>query len=115
MRMHAPPVAAVWFALAALMFAIAARPPRPGATMRLEGTRAVATEDDRVLWSVERVTIRSVLLRQAGSRAHEVVLALHGGGTVIVPARFDACNGYEFASELWSALQVLRAGDGYRG
>lgn len=113
--MHVPPVGAAWLALAVVMFAVAHWPAPRALTVRLEGRRAVARSADAIIWSVERATIRSVLLRRCGSGPYEVVLALRGGGTLIVPARFDADDGYEFASDLWFALQELRACDGYRG
>jgi hypothetical protein len=115
-RMRASPPGGAFVALAALMFAIAARPPGRSAMVRLEGTRAVATDGQQVLWSVERAAIRSVMLQRAGSGGgYEVLIMLHGGGALIVPARFDASEGYRFGNELWAALQALRAGDGYRG
>ena len=117
-RIHAlsmPVASCASCALAIVMIAIATRSARRRIEVRLEGTRVVAGDAGRIIWSVERATIRSVLLRRPGNCAHEVLLVLRGGGALVVPARFGAADGYKFGSQLWSMLQNLRAYDGYRG
>lgn len=102
------------FALVVVVIAVGARRARRRIDVRLEGTRAVARQEDRIVWSVEGGMIRSVLLRRSDRGTYEVTLALRGGGTLAVPGRFDAADGYELGSELWAMLQDLRARDGYR-
>lgn len=115
LRTHAPAAAAACIALAIVMTAVAARRARRRITVRLESTRAVAQDADRIIWSVDCATIRSVLLSQSVRGWYEVELLLRGGGTLVVPARFDATDGREFGTAFWSRLQHLRASSGYRG
>lgn len=102
-------------ALAVVMIAIGTRRPRRAVDVRLEGTRAVARQRDRIVWSIDGRMIRSVLLRRSDRGRYEVTLALRGGGTLAVPGRFDVADGHELGSELWAMVQDVRARDGYRG